>query len=579
VITAALLARFSLFAALPEARRAAIAARAADLQLQTGEWLIRQGDPPAFFGVLAGELEVIKRLGATEQVITQYGPGEHSGELSLWLGATPAASLRAGMPSRVLRLDATDFYVLVLSTPELQAELRQAMATQIAQLQQVAVEAPVALVTVVGHRWDLTCHDLRDFLARNHAAFTWLNPDEPADAAAVRELHLSASAYPLLVLADGDVLETPSFRAAAERLGLQTRPTADAYDVAIVGGGPAGLAAAVYGASEGLRTLLVESIAPGGQAGTSSRIENYLGFPNGLSGDELSDRARQQAHRFGAEILVAREVSGLEPAPGANTLRLDGGDGVRARAVIVASGVAWRRLAAPGLDQLIGRGVYYGAGRTEALAMRDKDVFVVGGGNSAGQAAMFYSSYARTVTLLVRGDGLAQSMSRYLIDQLATRANIVVEPQREVVDVLGEDHLQAIVVRDRLSGTEQTRDTEALFILIGADAHTAWLPPTVARDPHGYLMTGRDLLAEASWKSSWPLDRPPYLLETSVPGIFAVGDVRAGSIKRVATAVGEGSMAIAFVHQYLDDVAARSPAGLDGRLGTGQTLDRRPAGR
>jgi thioredoxin reductase (NADPH) len=553
MITADLLARFPLFAALPEDRRALIAARAADLQLQAGEWLIREGDPPAFFGVLAGELEVIKRLGWTEQILARYGPGEYTGELSLWLGSTVAASFRAGAPSRVLRLDPADFYALVLSAPELHADLRQAMATQVAQLQQVAVETPVAMVTIVGHRWDLMCHDLRDFLARNRVAFTWLDPDDPAAAAPLQELRLSTSTYPLLVLPDGDVLEAPSFRVAAERLGLQTKPTAHAYDVAIVGGGPAGLAAAVYGASEGLRTLLVERLAPGGQAGTSSRIENYLGFPNGLSGDELSARARQQAHRFGAEILVARDVIGVETAPGAHAILLDGGDRVRAQAVVIASGVAWRRLGVPGLDRLVGRGVYYGAGRTEALAIRGKEVFLIGGGNSAGQAAMFFSSYARSVTLLVRGDGLERSMSHYLIGQLATKANIRVEPHREIVGVLGGDHLRSIVVRDHDSGAEQTLDTDTLFVLIGADAQTGWLPTSIARDTHGYVVTGRDLLSHASLGPSWPLSaRQPYLLETSVPGIFAVGDVRHNSIKRVASAVGEGSMALALVHQLLD---------------------------
>jgi thioredoxin reductase (NADPH) len=551
MITADLLARFPLFAALPEDQRALIAARAADLQLQAGEWLIHEGDLPAFFGVLAGELDAVKVVGSTEHVVP-YGPGEYFGELSLWLGSTVAAGLRARAPSRVFRLDPADFYSLVLANSELRADLDRAMATQVIQLQQIAVETPVAAATVVGHRWDLTCHDLRDFLARNRVAFTWLDPDDLAATAPLRELRLSASRYPLLVLPDGEVLEAPAFRVAAERLGLQTRPTADAYDLVIVGAGPGGLAAAVYGASEGLRTVLVERLAPGGQAGTSSRIENYLGFPNGLSGDELSARAREQADRFGAEILVARDVVGVEPGPGAHAILLDGGDRVRARALIIASGVAWRRLEVPGLDRLVGRGVYYGAGRAEAPTTRGKDVFLVGGGNSAGQAAMFFSGYARTVTILVRGDGLEQSMSSYLIEQLATRPNIAVEPRREIVGVLGEDHLRSIVVRDRDSGAEQTRDTYALFVLIGADAETDWLPPSIARDSHGYIVTGRDLLADASLAPAWALDRQPYLLETSVPGIFAVGDVRHNSIKRVASAVGEGSTAIMFVHQLLD---------------------------
>jgi thioredoxin reductase (NADPH) len=324
--------------------------------------------------------------------------------------------------------------------------------------------------------------------------------------------------------------------------------------VAIVGGGPAGLAAAVYGASEGLATVLIEREAPGGQAGTSSRIENYLGFPIGLSGDELGARALQQARRFGTEILVAREVVGVDPGQVGveHAVLLDGGERVRARSVVLASGVSWRRLEVPGAEGLVGRGIYYGAARTEALNCQGQHVFLVGGGNSAGQAAMFFASYARKVSLLARGADLADTMSHYLIRQLATKGNIEVRTRSRIVRVEGEQRLEHIVVEDRATGALSTEPASAVFVFIGADAETRWLPEAIIRDDGGYVCTGRDVLDLITKdRSPWALARDPHLLETSVPGIFAAGDVRHGSMKRVASGVGEGSMAIAFVHQFL----------------------------
>jgi thioredoxin reductase (NADPH) len=322
----------------------------------------------------------------------------------------------------------------------------------------------------------------------------------------------------------------------------------------VIGGGPAGLAAAVYGASEGLRTILIERESPGGQAGTSSRIENYLGFPTGVSGDELGGRALRQAKRFGAEILVAREVTGIEadPARRERAVRLDGGGCVTAKTIVLATGVSWRELEIPGSEALLGRGVYYGAARTEALGTVGQDIFLVGGGNSAGQAAMFFANYARSVTLLVRGASLEATMSRYLIEQLASKANIQVRTSHRILRIEGSEHVEQIVVENRATGEVHAEPAAAVFVFIGADAKTAWLPAAVIRDEHGYVCTGRDvtdLVAEAN--GHWLLERDPYLLETSVPGVFAAGDVRHGSIKRVAAGVGEGSMAIAFVHQYL----------------------------
>jgi thioredoxin reductase (NADPH) len=338
--------------------------------------------------------------------------------------------------------------------------------------------------------------------------------------------------------------QPPTVRKVAAALGYRTEPRSDGYDVVVVGAGPAGLAAAVYGASEGLKVLLIERGAVGGQAGTSSRIENYLGFPSGISGDELSERALRQALSFGTEIVMTREVQNLEPIEGGWCVELDEGQRVSTRTVILATGVDWRRLEAENIDRLLGRGVLYGASRTEAQTVNGKDIFIVGGGNSAGQAAMFFSSYANSVTVLVRGSGLKLTMSTYLIDQINARPNITVEPYTRVVSVGGEHSLETICT---VTGNEQprTRHADALFVMIGANAQTNWLPAKLERDELGYVCTGRDL---PGWADE---ERTPYPLETNLPGLFCVGDVRHSSIKRVSSGVGEGSMAIAFVHQYL----------------------------
>jgi thioredoxin reductase (NADPH) len=350
----------------------------------------------------------------------------------------------------------------------------------------------------------------------------------------------------------------PQLRRVAELLGLETEPAAAEYDTVIVGGGPAGLAAAVYGASEGLKTIVVEREAPGGQAGTSSRIENYLGFPSGVSGDELASRALQQARRLGAEILVTRLITRIDPPSG--QVHLDGGDVLRARTIILACGVSWRRLTVEGFDRFLGKGVFYGAARSEASSTHGLDVHVVGAGNSAGQAAMFFANHARSVTLVCRGGTLAKTegsgMSRYLIDQLARLPNFRVLYRTEVMRALGTSSLEAIEVRN--SDTNETMQLESggLFLFIGADADTRWLPPEIALDSRGYVLTGSDIEDDSEWR----LDRDRYLLETAVPGIFACGDVRSGPVKRVASAVGEGSLAIAFVHQYLRETEAASPS-------------------
>ena len=556
MITPDLLKNVPLFADVPASELEVIAGRMADIDLRPNDWLIQEGEAAAFFIVLSGKLEVLKSYGGVERVINEYGPGTHAGELPLLLGSPAIASLRATEHSRVARLEQHDFRDLIVSCPELNAELMRTMATRINLLQQVVSATPIANVTIIGHRFDLACHELRDFLARNRVAFRWLDPRDPETRVGLPAELQADETFPVVVLADGSRMVTPRFRDLAERLGLQTLPKESCYDVAIIGGGPAGLAAAVYGASEGLRTVLIERQAPGGQAGTSSRIENYLGFPTGVSGDELGTRALHQAMRFGVEIVVAREVVGIDADTegAARAVLLDGGNRVDARTVIVANGVAWRQLDLHGADRFVGRGVYYGAARTEALMTRGRDVYLIGGGNSAGQAAMFFANYARKVTLLVRGPSLNASMSHYLIAQLGTKANVAVETLTKVVGLEGRDHLEAIIVEDRRSGARRREPTDALFVLIGADAQTSWLPPALIRDERGYVCTGRDVMdLVARRQGSWPLTRDPYLLETSVPGVFAVGDVRHGSVKRVASGVGEGSMAIAFVHQYLSE--------------------------
>jgi thioredoxin reductase (NADPH) len=386
---------------------------------------------------------------------------------------------------------------------------------------------------------------LRRFLTRNQITFEWLTPDAPDLEARWPGGRPADSQCPILRLADGRELKQPKERDVAPLLGLQTSATLPEYDTVVIGGGPAGLAAAVYGASEGLCTVVVEREAPGGQAGTSSRIENYLGFPSGVSGDELASRALQQAKRLGAEILVTRSVTRINATT--REVFLDGDEVVRARTIILATGVTWRRLAIEGFDKFIGKGVYYGASRNEVSATQGLDIHLIGAGNSAGQAAMYFANHARKVTLLVRGTSLEDSMSRYLIEQIRGKSNIAVELQSEVHAAHGDTYLTAIDIRDRVRNTMSRHECGGLFIFIGADAETEWLPADIARDRRGYVLTGDDVVKAERWSS----DRDPYLLETSVPGVFACGDVRLSPVKRVASAVGEGSMAIAFVHRYL----------------------------
>ncbi|MEW1692225.1 FAD-dependent oxidoreductase [Streptomyces sp. NPDC091265] len=407
-------------------------------------------------------------------------------------------------------------------------------------------------IRVVGHRWSAPSFAVRDFLTRNLVPYRWLLSDEPEGEGLLAAAGLSAADLPVVVTQDGKPLVSPTERELASQVGLRTVPASDFYDLVVVGGGPAGLGAAVYGASEGLRTILVEERATGGQAGQSSRIENYLGFPDGVSGSQLTDRARRQALKFGAEILSAQRVIALEAAGAGRVLHLGPESSIAAHTVVLATGVSYRRLAAAGLEGFAGAGVFYGSAVTEAPSCTGEDVYIVGGANSAGQAAVHFSRYARRVHILIRQGDLARSMSSYLIDQINAVDTIEVHPWTEVTGGAGDGHLQELTLRDTRSGAARTVASSWLFVFIGAEPRTQWLEGVVTRDERGFVVTGPDLVAGGGRPAGWRLPRDPYHLESSVPGVFAAGDVRSSSVKRVASAVGEGAMAVSLVHRYLE---------------------------
>jgi thioredoxin reductase (NADPH) len=544
MLTAEDLAAVPLLAHLPSSELARIAATSADIHLAAGEFLVHEGDARALFIVISGRIELSKTVNGIERVIGARLPGTIYGEVPIVFGTQMQATARATETSRVLRLEPRQYHALAVLSPEFQAGVGKLAAERLGGLQGITAQPAKPQVVVIGNRWGPESHDLKRFLSRNQILFEWLTPGEPGAEHWPGALPAEEQ-RPALLLADGTTLHRPGTRALAAALGLGTTPSARDYDTVIIGAGPAGLAAAVYGASEGLSTLVVEAEAPGGQAETSSRIENYLGFPNGISGDELGSRALRQARRLGAEILITRKAVDVDPFE--RTVRLDGHEEVHARTIIIATGVNWRRLDLDGFDRLIGKGIYYGAARSEAGVTQGEDVFLIGAGNSAGQAAIFFANHAKSVTLVVRGASLGKSMSQYLIDQIAAKANIRTALRSEVAAVHGADRLEAIDILDRATSTTRREPCAGLFVFIGADAETDWLPDAVARDARGFVLTGADMEKTGTWAEA----RDPYLLETSVPGIFACGDVRFSPVKRVASAVGEGSMAIAFVHQYL----------------------------
>jgi thioredoxin reductase (NADPH) len=555
VVTPEEIAQVEIFAALTEAQREQLARAAADITLQAGEYAANQGDDQALFAVLDGHITPTRIVDGIERVLGDRHAGDVFGEVPIALGTSFPVNFKAAEQSRVMRIEPREYHAIAAIHPEVaQAIGKLAMhrMTGARGLQGLAEPAPPRAL-VVGHRWDGSCADLRRFLDRNQVSFKWLTPDT-SDAEQQWGGSLPAEEdWPAIQVIGGKTVVRPHLRRVAELLGLGTEPDGADYDVVIVGAGPSGLAAAVYGASEGLRTIVVEREAPGGQAGTSSRIENYLGFPSGVSGDELASRALSQARRLGAEILVTRTIERVDA--GRRHVYLDGGDVLRARTIILATGVSWRKLEIDGFERLAGKGIFYGAARSEAPNTHGLDVHIVGAGNSAGQAALFFSTHARSVTILCRGDGLAKGMSRYLIDQIAVRPNIRTRTHCEVVAAHGETSLESLDILNSATGETRCFDSGGLFIFIGADAQTDWLPPEIELDERGFVETGPDVHRD------WELERDPYLLETSVPGVFACGDVRSGPVKRVAAAVGEGSMSIAFVHQYLRETETELAAG------------------
>ena len=418
---------------------------------------------------------------------------------------------------------------------------------------QAAYRPAFAGLRLIGFQWSPLSHELKDFLSGYMVGYQWLDYEKDAEAKVLLEANgFTAEDLPVVICPDGKAMARPDKPDLARHLGLLVDAQQELYDVVVIGAGPAGLAAAVYGASEGLRTLIIERQTPGGQAGSSSRIENYLGFPTGLSGAELAHRAWTQATRLGAEFMAPQEVVNLCIQDGYKVLTLSDNKEIKARAVVLTTGVSYRTLNAPGLDRLSGAGVYYGAARTEARSCSAQPVYIIGGGNSAGQAAMYLSTYASRVFIVIRGDSLAASMSAYLIEQIGQTPNIEILPRTQVREACGQDSLQAVVIQQEGQEPEK-RPARALFIFIGAKPSTEWVCHLAICDAKGYLLTGRDLVADPRYKSAWKKDREPYLLETCVPGLFAAGDGRAGAMARVASAVGEGSMAIKFVHQYLDE--------------------------
>jgi thioredoxin reductase (NADPH) len=545
MISASDLSDVPLFAEVAEAELTRLASRCADIRVLSGQYVVHEGESPALLIVLEGEVDVTRQIDGIERKIGQRSPGEVVGEIPIVLGSPWPASVRATTAARVMRIEPREYHTLAAAAPIVAARISESARDRLEGLESINAEAPAVQVSIIGYQWDDRTHALCAFLERNRVSFDSISPDDPDIEQLVPGFASLRGRYPSAALRAGSLLVRPERRELARRLGLGTTPERHSYDTVIIGGGPAGLAAAVYGASEGLATLMIEREAPGGQAGTSSRIENYLGFPTGVSGDELAGRALQQAKRLGAEILVTRSATEIDPRT--REIELDGGEVVCARTVILAMGVAWRRLTTPGFERLNGRGLYYGAARSEASSVQGRDIFLIGAGNSAGQAALHFSNFARTVTIVCRGESLAKSMSHYLIEQLLTKSNIITRFRCEITAVHGDEHVEAIDLDDRAANTTERLPAAAIFVVIGADAATDWLPAEIARDPQGFILTGNDVAATGRWSEA----REPFLLETSVPGIFACGDVRCRSVKRVASGVGEGSMSIAFIHQYL----------------------------
>ena len=543
-----------LFPTLTSVQMARIAARGRRRTIALGEVLVEVGakDVPFFVvvsGAVSGELQAARHSGATETLVVAHGPGQFSGEASMISGRRAMGRLRASDPGEVIELEREQLLALIQTDAELSEILMRTFMLR--RLELIARE--LGDVVVIGSAHCAGTLRVKEFLTRNGHPFHYIDLDRDADAQSVLDqFHVSAADVPVLIGGGDAVLRNPSNEQIAECLGFndaidQTRVS----DLVIVGAGPAGLAAAVYGASEGLDVLVLESSSPGGQAGSSSRIENYLGFPTGISGLDLMGRAYAQAQKFGAQIMIANGATQLACGRQLYEVQMAGGSRVRARAVIIATGAEYRRPALANLSQFEGAGVYYSAMPMEAQLCVGEDVIVVGGGNSAGQAAVFLAQSAKRVHMLVRGEGLADTMSRYLIRRIEENPAIVLKTHTQIVALEGNGPLERVRWRDDRTADDETNDMRHVFLMTGAVPNTGWLERCVVLDGKGFIKTGPELSQDDLAAAQWPLTRPPYLLETSRPGVFAVGDVRGGNIKRVASAVGEGSIAVAFVHQVL----------------------------
>jgi len=541
------------FPVLTPAQIARIAARGHVRRVAAGELMVQAGDATVpFFVVTRGRIEIAQPAPTGGEIpIVVHEPGQFTGEVNMLSGRRSLVLVRALEPSEVIEMDREHLLALVQTDSELSEIIMRAFILRRVTL----IARGFGDVVVIGSTHCAGTLRIREFLTRNGHPQSYIDLDRDESVQLLLDrFHVSAADVPVLICHGKDVLRNPSNRAIAECLGFNDAvDETHVRDLVIVGAGPAGLAAAVYGASEGLDVLIVESSAPGGQAGSSSRIENYLGFPTGISGQELAGRAYTQAQKFGAEMIIAKGATRLACSRRPYAVEIDGGPTISAKAVVIASGASYRKLAVHDLSRFEGAGVYYGATAMESQLCTGQAVAVVGGGNSAGQAAVFLSQAATRVHMLVRGESLAETMSRYLIRRIEDSPTIALLTRTEVVRAEGNGHLERLEWRSRTTGTSETRDVRHLFVMTGADPCTGWLKKCLTLDAKGFIKTGPDITAEERAAARWPLSRPPYLLETSLPGVFAVGDVRGGNIKRVASAVGEGSIAVAFVHRVLHE--------------------------
>jgi len=538
-----------LFPTLTPAQVARIAAHGDRRQVQRGEVLVEAGENPRFFVVTAGNIEIVRPARGTEEVVAVCGPGQFTGEVNMLSGRRGFLRIRASASGEVIAVEREHLLALVQTDSELSDILMRAFILRRVEL----IARGIGDAVLVGSSHSSGTLRIKEFLTRNGHPYSYLDLDRDADVQDLLDhFHITVADIPVVICRGELVLRNPSNQQIANCLGFnEAIDQTQIRDLVILGAGPAGLAAAVYGASEGLDVLVLESDAPGGQAGSSSKIENYLGFPTGISGHELAGRAYTQAQKFGAQILIAKCAKRLACDRKPYAIELDDGERAPARAVIIATGALYRRLSLDNVAQFEGAGVYYGATFVESQLCRDEEVIVVGGGNSAGQAAVFLAQTSKCVHMLVRSDGLAASMSRYLIRRIEENPAINLRTCTEIVSLEGSDHLERVQLRNKRTGKTETRDIRHIFVMTGAVPNTAWLGGCVLLDAKGFIKTGTDLSPEDLAATRWPLTRPPHLLETSLPGVFAVGDVRAGAIKRVASAVGEGSIAIASVHQIL----------------------------